>query len=1177
MKRPFFLIGMILGALISASDAAPPPGRNDGTYLHEVRMVVETPHIKWLKPNAKGKPKVLFLVRRPGIYGRTIVELAQRMDLDYTAFLYAPDQRERDYWESNIAGSRTPEKEQEAIDKLSQPYDAIVLIAFDGNWLPKQAQYYLLRQVQGGTGLIAADCALPWPTKPAPEGRAAITTGVPFSALPAYSLPEKMKSYGAAKWQDMPARVVQTATFGSGRVALIRPYGFGIEPEDEVYCNYHYSLFLRALQWATASLKPDFTWKEMPEGAAFERGDLPNTDVSVKLSSTLQAPAELAVVAAIRNPFGEEESRNERKVTINSGDNDLPLAIPVLSTGAHFCDVWLKSAKGVEQYGAFGFTVASPVTIADMSFDNRFHELGDRAAELNVTFSAPLPTAGQLAVRATDTYGRQVANAVYPVAVGATETKARVPLDLVVALAQWVRVDLLPAGGNAAAGVPFDSRQALLIVRRKEPAEYPSLLWGGVEHGLDGLHQLRRQRDIGFNITLVGTAQDESTARFAALADMQLCSYATRIGPVTDGKEGTVTNPEVMKRMVTDVIERHRACSQYGVYVYSLGDECFTGGPDQALAPSDVTTFREFLKKQYGSLEELNRVWQTTFASFDEIQPVDWGKATDPKQFPQKHERLAFIEHLYARSVHEFRDAFEAMDPNARVGAEGSEPGDLEETLQGLKMWGPYSDRRIDVLLASLAPRSLVRGMWWGGYHGGTLDRPASVKHFWRQVFEGVTNTNYFFDGHLGHHETNVASDLSWADYFEQIIPDLRQIYETPGPLISAATSKDFGVALLWSQPSEHAGLFYAPFGPPRQEALAQFSALDASGVNYKFVTTRQLETQGLDPKEVKVLLLPMSTALSLQLAEALRKYVEAGGVLFADGSAGMMDGHCAMLEMGQLDGLLGVKRTGASQVKPVAVKGQGNLLGRDVTVDLTGIKADASLRADGAEVVLSSGEIPVLTQRRVGKGAAVFLNGSIAERISRGEAGLSSARDLMGALLDTAKVRPLFAVEPLGSARVYSHALGKVTLLSSVRKSDKDTPTIKLGEKAHVYDCLHQKSLGETDTITAPSDSRGFDLFAVSRDDLKAPRLTAPAFAQRGTAVKVAINLPSGEGRIVRLDVHRPDGSWVRVYRKFVTLKGNSGNLAIPFAINDPTGVWKIRATDLASGLAEEEKITIH
>ena len=245
-------------------------GRNDGTYLHEVRPVVETPHIAWLKPCAQGAPKVLFLARRPGIYGRTVVEIAQRMDVDYTAYLLAPDKSERDYWEANIAGSHTEEKEQEAIDKLSRPYDAIVLINFDINWLPKQAQYYLLRQVEGGAGLVAADCGVPWPTKPAPEGVAAITAGVPLSGLPAYSSAQRLKDWGAGKWQDLPARLVQTSTLGRGRVALIHPSGFGYEPEDEIYCNYHYALYIHALQWAIPTLAPDFSFSSLPEGMNYD-------------------------------------------------------------------------------------------------------------------------------------------------------------------------------------------------------------------------------------------------------------------------------------------------------------------------------------------------------------------------------------------------------------------------------------------------------------------------------------------------------------------------------------------------------------------------------------------------------------------------------------------------------------------------------------------------------------------------------------------------------------------------------------------------------------------------------------------------------------------------------------------------------------------------------------------
>jgi hypothetical protein len=208
---------------------------------------------------------------------------------------------------------------------------------------------------------------------------------------------------------------------------------------------------------------------------------------------------------------------------------------------------------------------------------------------------------------------------------------------------------------------------------------------------------------------------------------------------------------------------------------------------------------------------------------------------------------------------------------------------------------------------------------------------------------------------------------------------------------------------------------------------------------------------------------------------------------------------------------------------------------------------------------------------RRVGRGAAVFLNGALAEITARGDVGLAAAKNLMAALLDAAQVRPLFEVEPLGSARVVSHALGKVTLLSVVRQSEATTPTIVLTEKAWVYDCLRQKALGKTDKITPPADSKGFDLYAAARAELKSPRLTVPASAPLGRVLQVGLRLPDGEGRLVRLDVYRPDGTWVRPYRRFVPLKDTRATVPVPLAFNDSSGPWTLRATDLASGLKDE------
>jgi len=203
-------------------------GRHPATYLHDVRTEVITPHVKWLKPNARGKPKVLFLAHRPRGGMRDVVELWQRMDLDYAVYSFVKPERERDYWEANLERSRTAERMAEAIATCSRLYDAIVMLAFDFKTLPKEAQYYLLRQVSGGAGLVMVDCALTWTRKfpKEPSGVSAIAAGIPLSAVPGYASPDRLKAFGVRRWQDLTPRIVQTYRFKKGRVAYIRPPGF---------------------------------------------------------------------------------------------------------------------------------------------------------------------------------------------------------------------------------------------------------------------------------------------------------------------------------------------------------------------------------------------------------------------------------------------------------------------------------------------------------------------------------------------------------------------------------------------------------------------------------------------------------------------------------------------------------------------------------------------------------------------------------------------------------------------------------------------------------------------------------------------------------------------------------------------------------------------------------------
>ena len=68
-----------------------------------------------------------------------------------------------------------------------------------------------------------------------------------------------------------------------------------------------------------------------------------------------------------------------------------------------------------------------------------------------------------------------------------------------------------------------------------------------------------------------------------------------------------------------------------------------------------------------------------------------------------------------------------------------------------------------------------------------------------------------------------------------------------------------------------------------------------------------------------------------------------------------------------------------------------------------------------------------------------------------------------------------------------------------------------------------------------------------------------------------------SCEGRVVRIELQGPDGQSRTHYRRMAYLKENGrGQVAVEFALNDPTGDWEVKARDIASGLTTTAKFVL-
>jgi hypothetical protein len=77
----------------------------------------------------------------------------------------------------------------------------------------------------------------------------------------------------------------------------------------------------------------------------------------------------------------------------------------------------------------------------------------------------------------------------------------------------------------------------------------------------------------------------------------------------------------------------------------------------------------------------------------------------------------------------------------------------------------------------------------------------------------------------------------------------------------------------------------------------------------------------------------------------------------------------------------------------------------------------------------------------------------------------------------------------------------------------------------------------------------------------------------------KLRVSLADERGKpvdrsVVRLQVFDPTGKLVRYYSSNVTVTDGKAEFAIPFALNDSKGNWKVQARDVISGLTAEQVV---
>ncbi len=356
-------------------------------------------------------------------------------------------------------------------------------------------------------------------------------------------------------------------------------------------------------------------------------------------------------------------------------------------------------------------------------------------------------------------------------------------------------------------------------------------------------------------------------------------------------------------------------------------DYCFSG--------HCLKRFRERLKETYGTLDELNSAWETSFASWDAVQPLttDEIRAREyPKwdsmgrvNFSPWADHREFMDETFAECTRHFVEYVKQLYPEAYVGLEGLQ---MPHAFGGYDYWKlsrvmnwmePYDIRCNREIVRSFAPdiplvatgfetssRKLLTKLWYLALMG---DRGIIIWPFDNKMKDRVIDRDAG-----GWPLTETGKELSRAfrsirDGASDVIPLCERAYSPIGIYYSQAS-----IRADWMLETRHdKGTWIRRFSSYEAKHNQMARAREATGkliedcgYQYIYVSYEQVAKGELEDLGIKLLLAPRLHAVSEAEVKGLRKFVEGGGHLYTDLLPGIMDEHCRMRDV-RLCSLLGL------------------------------------------------------------------------------------------------------------------------------------------------------------------------------------------------------------------------------------------------------------------------------
>jgi len=945
---------------------------------------VETPHVKWARPYARGPVKAFLLAHY--LSARDIIELAQRLDMDFQTVTWSGSKLYCRYASATMYGRRRMDDEIRNIrEKLAQKYDVIVLGGIPWKWFPEKVRKTILKQVNEGTGLVYVQPNWLLDDLLKPEGTAfpmrfpgrrgyaqvreplapykvkehAITTGMPLRALMPMRYGRWYKEKGGEDlaMYNKNNPMLSVGQFGRGRVVALN-YVTGSWPyrEDPAtatrgrawqrnglfpmlqtgkdfdpaaikyhYWEYHWALLARATAWA-AHKEPEVAVTAVdPDAGLQELAQGPRDAVSISLQSPGATSATLEATFLDEYSVGLGTLKQTVALEANAAKTfsfRVPKNIPA---GLIFAEFILRDATGRSlNWAVTAFENPKPARIEAIELDreNRVYRRGEKVAA-SVKLSGRLAGAS-LFIEVVDTWDRLILKR--SLAVEGPEVPVAVALAHPRSVRMGIRATLLQAGR-----IVDRAETRFTISPDKSPWDQYQFTISGIRATRPYLYDaiFAHYARYGFTCVRGYDAFANADRNFNFLAS--LGNHFHKMPDQARASRSAYQQTGDLKHL-----QRHPPA-----YDPKAWDRHMNG------AESAGRRYAQVVPLIYGLGDENNiggaecdyDYAPTTLAWFR-----DWLK--------EQYKDLAALNRQWETTFAKWQDVMPLPLDQARKRGENLSPwADHREFMDHvfaefharMKAAVQRGDPNAVIGVSGTQRPGAYNGYdWWRlmkvfdallAYSGG--NQPEIQRSFkrvpsvgWAGYGRTGPGTNYQFWNYLLYNKTvslwrdTVVFEPDWrpSQSARDYAAAARPLVRGIGKLIMQSEWVPDAVGIHYSQASIRAAA-----GTRRASAFDRTRAswvtlVQDLGLQPLFISYEQVERGVLTPQRVRIFILPESEAISAKEAEQLRAYVNAGGVLLADTRTALRDEHCRLLPAARLDDLFGFQRGAPPDGRPPRV-----------------------------------------------------------------------------------------------------------------------------------------------------------------------------------------------------------------------------------------------------------------